>query len=168
MATSEAGSSTRVSQAAKRPAKTETFSKSLRVALSIFDDEVTTLSDVRETAYENFIVAYKTAFTDIWPKINGADIEVILDSVKDTELRQLRRMADMLSPAEEQPKLVEATLCCRREEFSRSSEPRVTRAFNDYSSGCRTTKPPTCLATGPSLTPSRTTPNPYDIKYVRP
>ena len=107
MATPEAGSLTRVSQAAKRPAKTETFSKSLRVALSIFDDEVTTLSDVRETAYENFIVAYKTAFTDIWPKIDGADIGVILESVKDTELRQLRRMADMLSPAEEQPKLVE-------------------------------------------------------------
>ena len=107
MATPEAGSSTRVSQAAKRPAKTETFSKSLRVALSIFDDEVTTLSDVRETAYENFIVAYKTTFTDIWLKIDGADIGVILDSVKDTELRQLRCMADMLSPAEEQPKLVE-------------------------------------------------------------
>ena len=107
MATPEAGSSIRVSQAAKRPAKTETFSKSLRVALSIFDDEVTTLSDVRETAYENFIVAYKTAFTDIWPKIDGADIGVILDSIKDTELRQLRRMADMLSPTEEQPNLVE-------------------------------------------------------------
>ena len=107
MATPEAGSSTRVSKAAKRPAKTETFSKSLRVALSIFDDEVTTLSDVRETAYENFIVAYKTAFTNIWPKIDGADVGVILDSVKDTELRQLRRMANMLCPAEEQPKLVE-------------------------------------------------------------
>ena len=88
MATPEAGSSTRVSKAAKRPAKTETFLKSLRVALSIFDDEVTTLSDVRETAYETFIVAYKTAFTNIWPKIDGADIGVILDSVKDTELRQ--------------------------------------------------------------------------------
>ena len=106
MATPKAGLS-RVSQAAKRPVKTETFSKSLRLALSIFDDKVTTLSDVHETAYENFIVAYKTAFTDIWPKIDAVDIEVILDSVKDTELRQLRRMADMQSPAEEQPKLVE-------------------------------------------------------------
>ena len=107
MATPEAGSSIRVSKAAKRPAKTETFSKSLRVALSIFDDEVTTLSHVRETAYETFIVAYKTAFTNIWPKIDGADIGVILDSVKDTKLHQLCRMADMLCPAEEQPKLVE-------------------------------------------------------------
>ena len=107
MATPKASSSTRVSQAAKRPEKTETFSQSLRLALSIFDDEVTTLSDVCETAYENFIVAYKTAFTDIWPKIDGADIKIILTSVKDTELCQLRRMADMLSPPEEQPKLVE-------------------------------------------------------------
>ena len=107
MATPKAGSSTRVSKAAKRPTKTETFSKSLRVALSIFDNEVTTLSDVRETAYETFIVAYKTAFTNIWPKIDGADIRVILDSVKDTKLRQLCRMADMLCPAEEQPKRVE-------------------------------------------------------------
>ena len=89
MATPEAGSSTRVSQAAKRPMKTETFSKSLRIALLIFDDKVTMLSDVRETAYKNFIVAYKTAFTDIWLKIDGVDIGVILDSVKDTELRQL-------------------------------------------------------------------------------
>ena len=89
MATPEAGSLTRVSKAAKRPAKTETFLKSLRLALSIFDDEVTTLSDVHETAYENFTVAYKTAFTDIWPKIDAEDIKVILDSVKDTELRQL-------------------------------------------------------------------------------
>ena len=102
----EAGSSTQVSKAAKRPAKTQTFLKSLRVALSIFDDEVTTLSDVRETAYETFILAYKTAFTNIWPKIDGADTGVILGSVKDTELRQLRRMADMLCPDEEQPTLV--------------------------------------------------------------
>ena len=107
MATPEASSSAKVSQAAKRPEKTEAFSKSLHLALSIFDDEVTTLSDIRETAYENFIVAYQTAFADIWPKIDGADIKIILTSVKDTELRQLRHMAEMLSPPEEQPKLVE-------------------------------------------------------------
>ena len=107
MATPEASSSARVSQAAKRPEKTEAFSKSLHLALSIFDNEVTTLSDICETAYENFIVAYQTAFADIWPKIDGADIKIILTSVKDTELRQLRHMAEMLSPPEEQPKLVE-------------------------------------------------------------
>ena len=103
----EASTSTPVSTAAKRPAKTQTFLKSLHAALSIFDDEIATLTDVRETAYETFVTAYKAAFTKIWPKIDGADITIILHSVKDTELRQLRRLSEMLCPDKEQPKLVE-------------------------------------------------------------
>ena len=103
----QAGTSTPVSTAAKRPAKTQTFLKSLRAALSIFDDEIATLTNVRETAYKTFVTAYKAAFTKIWPKIDGADITIILHSVKDTELRQLRRLSEMLCPDKEQPKLVE-------------------------------------------------------------
>ena len=103
----QASTSTPVSTAAKRPAKTQTFLKSLRAALSIFDDKIATLTDVRETAYETFVTTYKTAFTKIWPKIDGADITIILTSVKDTELRQLRRLSEMLCPDKEQPKLVE-------------------------------------------------------------
>ena len=101
----QAGTSTPVSTAVSRPAKTQTFLKSLRAALSIFDDEIATLTDVCETAYETFVMAYKAAFTKIWPKIDGADIT--LHSVKDTELRQLRRLSEMLCPDKEQPKLVE-------------------------------------------------------------
>ena len=103
----QAGTSTPVSTAAKRPAKTQNFLKSLRAALSIFDDEIATLTDVHETAYETFVTAYKAAFTKIWPKIDGADITIILTSVKETELRQLRRLSEMLCPDKEQPKLVE-------------------------------------------------------------
>ena len=103
----QAGTSTPVSTAAKRPAKTQTFLKSLRAALSIFDDEIATLTDVRETAYETFVTAYKAAFTKIWPKIDEADITIILHSVKDTELHQLHHLSEMLCPDKEQPKLVE-------------------------------------------------------------
>ena len=103
----QAGTSTPVSTAAKRPAKTQTFLKSLRAALSIFDDKIATLTDVRETAYKTFVTAYKAAFTKIWPKLDGADIIIILHSVKDTELHQLRRLSKMLCPDKEQPKLVE-------------------------------------------------------------
>ena len=103
----QASTSTPVSTAAKRPTKTQTFLKSLRAALSIFDDEIATLTDMRETAYKTFVTAYKAAFTKIWPKIDGADITIILHSVKDTELRQLRRFSEMLCPDKEQPKLVE-------------------------------------------------------------
>ena len=45
--------------------------------------------------------------TKIWPKIDGADITIILTSVKDTELRQLCHLSKMLCPDKEQPKLVE-------------------------------------------------------------
>ena len=103
----QAGTSTPVSTAAKRPTKTQAFLKSLCAPLSIFDDEIATLTDVRETAYAAFVTAYKTAFTKIWPKIDAADITIILTSVKDTELRQLRRLSEMLCPDKEQPKLVE-------------------------------------------------------------
>ena len=103
----QAGTSTPVSTAAKRPAKTQTFLKSLCAALSIFDDEIATLTEVRETAYETFITAYKEAFAKIWPKIDRADITIILHSVKDTELRELRRLSEMLCPDKEQPTLVE-------------------------------------------------------------
>ena len=96
-----------VPKAAKQPEKTEAFSKSLHLALSVFDDQITTLSDVREKAYENFIVSYQTAFADIWPKIEGANIKIILESVKDKELHKLRSMADKLSPPEDQPELVQ-------------------------------------------------------------
>ena len=108
MATTEpqAGTSTPVLTAAKRPAKTQTFLKSLRAALSIFDDEIATLTEVRETAYETFVTAYKEAFAKIWPKIDGADVTIILHSVKDIELRELRCLSEMLCPDKEQPTLV--------------------------------------------------------------
>ena len=61
---------------------------------------------------KNFIVAYQMAFADIWPKIEGADIKIILKSVKDRELHQLRSMADKLSPPEDQPKLVQEKKRC--------------------------------------------------------
>ena len=63
--TPQTGTSTPVSTAAKRPPKTQNLLKSLRAALSIFDDEIATLTDVRETAYETFVMAYKAAFTKL-------------------------------------------------------------------------------------------------------
>ena len=103
----QASTSTPVTTAAKRPAKTQIFLKTLRTALTIFDDQIATLTKVRETAYKTFIMAYKEAFHKIWPKIDGADITILLHSVKDTELRELRRLSEMLCPDKEKPTLVE-------------------------------------------------------------
>ena len=103
----QASTSTPVTTAAKRLAKTQTFLKTLRTALTIFDDQIATLTKVRETANKTFITAYKEAFAKIWPKIDGADITILLHSVKDTELCELHRLSEMLCPDKEKPTLVE-------------------------------------------------------------
>ena len=82
--TPQASTSASVTTAAKRPAKTKTFLDRIRTALIIFDDQISSLDAGRTTTHETFITAYKEAFTEIWPKIEAADVTVLLQSVKDT------------------------------------------------------------------------------------
>ena len=88
-ATKQKPSTSSVTTAAKRPAKTKTILAKLCTALSIFDDQISSLGEECTTAYETFITVYKEAFAEIWPKIQGADITILLNSVKDTELQEL-------------------------------------------------------------------------------
>ena len=78
----------------------------LRTALSIFDDQISSLGEEHSTAYETFITGYKEAFTEIWPKIQAADVTVLLSSVKDTELHELRRLSEQLCPDKAKPTLL--------------------------------------------------------------
>ena len=103
----QASTSTSITTAAKRPAKTQTFLDALCTALTIFDDQIATFNGGCETAYKTFIQAYKEAFAGIWPKIEGADIKILLDSVQDTELRKLHHLSELLSPDKEELSRVE-------------------------------------------------------------
>ena len=103
----QASTSTSVTTAAKRPAKTQTFLETLHTALTIFDDQIATLNKGCATAYKIFVMAYKEAFAEIWPKIEGADITILLHSVQDTELHELHRLSEMLCPDKGKPALVE-------------------------------------------------------------
>ena len=105
--TPQASTSTSVTTAAKRPAKMKTFLARLHTALIIFDDQISSLDEGRATAYETFIMAYKEAFAEIWPKIEGADVTILLQSVKDTELQELRRLSQILCPDKAKPILVQ-------------------------------------------------------------
>ena len=98
MSTTQKSSTSSVTTAAKRPAQTTTFLTKLKTSLSIFDDEISSLGEERTTAYETFVTGYKNAFTDIWPKIQTADVTALLSSVKDTELRALKRLSEQLCP----------------------------------------------------------------------
>ena len=75
--------------AAKWADKMKKFLANITAALDIFDDQIASLGDCRTTAYETFIISYRNAFADIWPKIDGADVKIILQSIKDQELNKL-------------------------------------------------------------------------------
>ena len=100
-------STSSVTTAVKRPAQTKTFLAKLRTALSIFDDQISSLREECATAYKTFITAYKEAFAEIWLKIKAADVTVLLNSVKDTELKELRRLSQQLCPDKAKPTLLQ-------------------------------------------------------------
>ena len=98
MSTMQKSGTSAVTSATKRPTQTTIFLTKLKTALSIFDDEISSLGEECTTAYETFITGYQTAFTDIWPKIQTANVTTLLNSVKDTELRALKRLSEQLCP----------------------------------------------------------------------
>ena len=107
MATTQKPSTSSVTMAMKRPMQTKTFLAKLRRALSIFDDQISSLGEERANVYETFITAYKEAFAEIWLKIQGADVTVLLNSVKDTKLQELRRLGQQLCPDKAKPTLLQ-------------------------------------------------------------
>ena len=107
MATMQKPSTSSVTTAAKRPMKTKTFLAKLHTALSIFDDQISSLGEECATAYKTFITAHKEAFAEIWPKIQGADVTVLLNSVKDTELQELQCLSQKLCPNKAKPTLLQ-------------------------------------------------------------
>ena len=90
----------------KRPTQTTIFLVKLHTALSIFDDQISSLGEEHSTTYETFITGYKEAFTEIWLKIQAADVTVLLSSVKDTELHELRCLSEQLCPDKAKPTLL--------------------------------------------------------------
>ena len=82
-----------VTTAAKHPDRTEKFLDDIDMALSDFDDEISSIDkETHKAAYETFVRAYQTAFTAIWPKIAGANVQTVLQSMKDKTLQEFQRM----------------------------------------------------------------------------
>ena len=104
--TPRAPAPTQVTTAAKWPDKTNKFLADISAALDIFDDDISSLGDCRATAYETFILSYRSAFADIWPKIKVAYVKIVLQSVKDKELNELRRMSQIMSSDSSKPALI--------------------------------------------------------------
>ena len=82
-----------VTIAAKRPDITKQFLTDIEAAITIFDDQISSLDDdIRRKAYKIFLQEYKEAFSTIWPKINDANVKDVLKAVQDTDLCEFRRL----------------------------------------------------------------------------
>ena len=76
-------------------------------ALTIFDDEVTSLSaELQQRTYTTLATTYKQALTTIWAKASNANVKTIVNAVDEKELHELRRMAQLLESHEPQAKIV--------------------------------------------------------------
>ena len=104
--TPRAPAPTQVTTAAKWLDKTKKFLADISAALDIFDDEISSLGDCQSTAYETFILYYRSAFANIWPKIKAADVKIVLQLVEDKELDELRRMSQIMSSDSSKPALI--------------------------------------------------------------
>ena len=94
-----------VSKAAKRPNKTMRFLADIKDAMM---SSMMKFLRRRPPCHgnENFISSYKSAFAHIWPKIETADVKVVLQAVKDKELKELRRMTEVISSDSSRPTLI--------------------------------------------------------------
>ena len=104
--TPQARTPTPVTTVTKRPDKTKKFLARIHAVLIIFDDQISSLDECRATTYETFTISYRDAFADIQLKINSADITIMLQSIKDTELEELCRMSQIMCPDKSKPTLV--------------------------------------------------------------
>ena len=146
-----------VSKAAKRPNKTMRFLADIKDAIDVFDDEISSDGDPRATAYENFISSYQSAFAHIWPKIETADVKVVLQSVKDKELKELRRMTEVISSDSSRPTLI----------TENRSVPVLEQILGSMVSRLPNQKPPdkdTCKFCFRHLPPQRTLENSSELR----
>ena len=86
-----------ITSRAKHLGHTQDFIASINDALDTFKDEVTSLApDIHMNAYRTYIEAYRDALVPVWNLARLADIDIILQTVTDRELKDLTAMAKKL------------------------------------------------------------------------
>ena len=96
---------TKVTPRAKHPNKTQQFLDATQIALQIFEDEISSLTEeVRGKAYKNYVRAYREALVPVWNLARFANIEAVLKTVTDKKMHEITTMAECLKPTSPRPK----------------------------------------------------------------
>ena len=98
---------TKVTPRAKHPDRTQQFLDATQVALEIFEDEISSLTDeVGSDAYRNYIKAYQEASVPVWNLARFANIRTVLETVTDKNMYEITTMAERLKPSSPRPKAI--------------------------------------------------------------
>ena len=90
---------TKVTPLAKHPECTQHFTTTVKEALDAFEEQISLPDEeVRSGAYRKLLQAYKGALEPVWNLAHFADIDIILKTVSDQEMLELRTMAKQLQP----------------------------------------------------------------------
>ena len=100
----------KVTPRAKHPERTQHFITTVKEALDAFEEQISfTDEEVRSGAYQKLLQAYKEALIPVWNLAGFTDIDVILKTVSDKEMLELRTMAKQLQPAPTTSKVTKET-----------------------------------------------------------
>ena len=101
---------TKVTPRAKHPERTQHFIATVKEALDAFEEQISLPDEeVRSEAYQKLLQAYKEALEPVWNLARFADIDIILKTVSDKEMLELRTMAKQLQPAPTTSKVTKET-----------------------------------------------------------
>ena len=101
---------TKVTPWAKHPERTQHFIATVKEALDAFEEQISLPDkEVRSGAYQKLLQAYKEALEPVWNLAHFADIDIILKTVSDKEMLELRTMAKQLQPAPTMSKVTKET-----------------------------------------------------------
>ena len=98
---------TKVTPRAKHPNITKQFLDATQIALEMFDDEISSLTDeVKEKAYKHYIRLYREALVPVWNLARFANIDTVLKTVTDKKMQEIKTMAERLKTSPPRPKAI--------------------------------------------------------------
>ena len=89
----------KITPKAKYPVQTQKFIQDVSEALKDFEENIHFPGEeIRASAYQVLLEAYRTALTSIWSQAQFANIEQILKTISDRQMTELTTMSKLLEP----------------------------------------------------------------------
>ena len=118
---------TQLTPRATQTEKTKQFVLEVDEALSMFEEEISSLSETTtESAYENFVTSYQDTMIPIWGPSKLAVVKTVLDTVTDKKFSEFQVMKTKLCKKPPESKVVkEKTKIPTLEDFADTMQKRL-------------------------------------------